>query len=378
MVFVIATLYFPFLVFLIIPFIISFLRLNEVLLKAAFCTFVPIFFASISAMKFPESDLLVYVEAISIISNKGFLDVLSFKYVSLRSTEFIFNYYIWLISFIDESGWLFSFLSTYIIYLNVSLSLCNIFTVKKNETLYLIVAMLLFSITFSLVGHLVRQYLAASFLLLGISYLDSRKKLGVSLLVSSIFIHSSMFLFVLAFPFVRTLLSTRLWAIYTFLLLFLAAIIGLFSSYLMPYMEVAFAINDGSIPIPLIFFDVSLFSLFFYFKIKSFCIDKRIVNIYCLSVLLICCLLVSREISLLFFRFYFIADFIRPFLIIFLSTAILNKNILKSLFIYVALIFSFLIFIIRFESNPWDYGVGAFSFLFDSTILDILDRYVDM
>ncbi|WP_420841371.1 EpsG family protein [Enterovibrio baiacu] len=338
---------------------------------------VPVYFAAINAMKLPESDLLVYVEAISVIADKNFFEVLTFKYVSLRSTEFLFNYYIWFISLVDNSGWLFSFLSTYIIYFNVSLALCNIFTVKKKELLYLIMAMLLFSITFSLVGHLVRQYFAASFLLLGLSYLDSRRKLGVMLALSSVFLHNSMFLFILTFPFAKHLLSSRHWIKYTIALLLIAYILGSASSYLKPYMEIAFMIDDGSIPLSLVIFDLSLFCFLVLFKFKNKHIENRVFNIYCFSVLLLCCLLVSRDISLLFFRFYFLADLLRPFVILSLSLIISNRGMVKPLLVYIILILSILVFIARFHSTPWDYGLDPFSILFDSTVMDLINRYME-
>ncbi|GHY51467.1 hypothetical protein VCSRO70_3178 [Vibrio cholerae] len=368
---------YPLLMLLLMLLTVPLMNFSDKLLKLFFCTIPPLFFAAINTLKFPASDLLVYINAIEVIDSLNILEVFSFKYVSLRSTEFIFNIYIWIISIFDKTGWLFSFLSVYIVYLNVSIALCNIFSVRKKELLYLFLGMLLFSLTFTLVGHLVRQYLAGSVFLLGLSYLNKRDRLGVFFIVLSSLIHNSLAAFVLTLPFAKLLLSKEAWLRYTILIFIFSYIISSFSHVLMPYMEIGFVKDDGDIPLVLIIFDCFLFILFAWLRIKN---NKVVISteyIYIFAVILVSCLIVSKDIMLVFFRFYFLVDFIRPFVIASL-TVVLVRSGLVGIYIFLTLCLSMFIFAIRFDSSPWDYGGDAFSLLFNNDFIDVVNRYSDV
>ncbi|WP_175546867.1 EpsG family protein [Vibrio vulnificus] len=353
------------------------MNFSDKLLKFFFCTIPPLFFAAINALKLPASDLLVYINAIEVIDGLNVLEVFSFKYVSLRSTEFIFNIYIWIISNFDKTGWLFSFLSVYVIYLNVSIALCNVFSVKKKELLYLFLGMMLFSLTFTLVGHLVRQYLAGSVFLLGLSYLNKRDRLGVCFIVLSSLIHNSLVAFVLTLPFAKLILSKESWLRYTILIFILSFIISAFSHVLMPYMEIGFVKDDGNIPLVLIIFDCFLFILFAWLRVKNDKVTVSTEYIYIFSVILVSCLIFSKDITLVFFRFYFLVDFIRPFIIASL-TFILVRGGLVGIYVFLNLCLSMFIFAVRFDSSPWDYGSDAFSLLFNNNFIDVVNRYSDV
>ncbi|TQV77030.1 hypothetical protein FLL45_03500 [Aliikangiella marina] len=333
-----------------------------------------LFFTLINLLKVPESDMLVYIDAIREIRGYSFFDVIQFNFVSMRSIEFIFNYYIYFVSFIDTGGFFFSFLSVFIIYILFALSLDKVMPLELREKYLIFFSLILFSITFSLSGHLVRQYLAASVLIYGIaSFKDSPVKGGLFILMSP-FVHISVAPFVVLIPLLYKSLSRKAWVLISVFSVLIALAMTSFVVVLRPYMEIGFVKDDGSIPVFLIVFDAILFFGFVCVRVlKTECFEKTKV-VYCFALLLVCCLIVSHEINLIFLRYYFLMDFVRAvflmYLIYFFSTKIDFSRIVSFLVFTVCC----LLFVYRLDSSPWDYGATALEILFLTDVKAYAER----
>jgi len=258
--------------FLVLFIILMFTRMPYSTKKIFFSVFVPGFFGILSIQKMPSSDLSAYIAAIRLISDLDFISVLSFHFLSLRPSEFIFNYYIYFIGQIDESGFLFLFSSTFIIYYLFIRSLLMLNSeIESRKNIFLILFSILFiSMTFTLVGHLIRQYLACAVLFYGLSRLQLyNNKTSWLVILSSLFIHNSMAPFVILLPIILWVLKSR--NILTILILSISAAIFISTKidFLKPFIEIGFTKNDGAIPFALVFFDLILFLIFFWVKVRA-------------------------------------------------------------------------------------------------------------
>lgn len=370
--------YFPILFVAFFILLISLSNLELKIKNVLGCFFIALFFSEINILKLPSSDALVYIEAIKEIKKVGFFEVFNFQFVSLRSTEFIFNIYIYLVSLLDDSGWLFSFLSIFIIYFNLSLSLVNIIGSKYKERILIIFVLILLFVTFSLSGHLVRQYIAISFLLLGVSYLNASKLRSFTFLMMSIFIHNSLLPFVLFYPIVLWALSKFGWKLVTIISVFVSFIASNFVYFLRPYMEIGFVKDDGTIPIVLLTFDFLAFVVLIVLKSRKKHFVREIGYLYPLFLLVFSVLILTRDVPLLFLRFYFMIDFLRPVVFSILFFSIAPSRYLRLSTTILLSVLSLSVFMIRLDASPWDYGGSSFNLLFFNDVLNYIDRIVSV
>ncbi|ENJ2787445.1 EpsG family protein [Vibrio parahaemolyticus] len=356
-------------------FVVSVINFGSNVKRFLGCILIGAFFSLINLIKIPESDMMIYIEALNEIVKSSFYDVFNFSFVSLRSSEFVFNIYLYILSNIDLTGFLFSFLSVFIIYFNLGLTVFNLSYKKDIDFLVIVFSLFLCFVTFSLSGHLVRQYLAVSFILLGVSYIAVNKNRAYILSLASMFIHNSLIPFVLFYPLIYAGTVKYGWKLMTFLSLSFSFVASSFVFLIKPYMEIGFVKDDGSIPIVLIVFDASVFFLFSFFVMnKKECFYVNALKIFPLFIMTASVLIITKDVPLLFLRFYFLVDFLRP-----VALALLFFSIIpKSGFRYSSLIFinimSFSIFILRLDSSPWDYGFDGMSLLFFSNVSNFIDR----
>jgi hypothetical protein len=333
-------------------------------------TLLSVFFANLNLMKMPASDALVYIEALEILQDYNLLELIYFNYVSFRDIEFIFNIYMWSIAQLDVSGALFFFLSTFIIYMLYGLSLLMIIDKKKINDLFfiLILSLMLLSLTFSLSGHLVRQYLAFSVFFYGVNMLKVNFNRGRVILFISMFIHLSVAPFILLMPFFiycyrkfggyKVVVSTLIFSFF----------ISTFIIRLMPYAEAVFNNNDGEVPFSLLMLDGGLLVTFFtmiYIRQKF---NSELFTVFiAVLTLLLACLIATYPIKLLFLRYYFVMDFFRGAIIIYLFMLFKFDRVSEVLSVLVFLSLSFFVFSFRLETSPWDYGGDIIESIFSST-----------
>lgn len=353
-----------------------FISLNYDLKSKVFMTllFSSCFFSIISLLKLPESDLVVYIEAISEISKYSFFDVLDFNYVSLRDTELLFNYYLWFLSTFDSAGLIFKFTSSMIIYSIVGYCLVHNTWNHQKFSLLLVVSMLLFSLTFSLTGHLIRQYIAASFLLLAITLNDPKNKYSYVLFLIPPLIHISMLPFCILLPlmmiFRRSLDDMKLLYLTVFFSLLVLTSINIYGFNFVSGVNK----NDGSIPLFLIFFDLVLFLMFLFRKNKVdySCRENKL--LYYFSLVLLGCLISTSSMTLVFFRYYFMMDFLRGFFLLWIIYSFSFEFKSFSFVKFIALIFSFLFFLYRLNISNWKYGGTAIDILFNQNLTSLIER----
>jgi hypothetical protein len=358
--------------------LLMFSRMPYCTKRILFSFFMPCFFGILSIQKMPSSDLSAYIEAIKLISDLDFLSVLNFHFLSLRPSEFIFNYYIYLIAQIDKSGFLFLFLSTFIIYLLFirTLLILDIDRENRKNFFLIIIAILFISMTFTLVGHLIRQYLACAVLFYGLALLQlGKNKVGWGVVLSSLFIHNSMAPFVIFLPIILWGLKSR--SILTVLILttLVAIYVNTKIDYIKPFIEIGFIKNDGAIPLVLVVFDLLLFSIYFWLKYKT--IHKLKPDIVlAFSLLQLSALLSIHSVNLLFLRYYFINDFLRGYFILYIITRLVpNKNF--NFISLCLLIFGVGVFILRTSFSPWDYGLEGYSII-NLPLFHMILRIIDV
>src|SRR5206468_5685178 len=80
------------------------------------------FFSLLTSTKFPESDLLLYLEIYEDIGRQALADVFSYSVLSIRVTEVAYSIYSYLVSIISGgSAFAFVFLTSFLIYLFIVL-----------------------------------------------------------------------------------------------------------------------------------------------------------------------------------------------------------------------------------------------------------------
>ncbi|MHB9954120.1 hypothetical protein [Vibrio campbellii] len=366
--------FYPVFFILLLIFVVSIINVDSNLKRFLGCFLIGAFFSIINLIKIPESDMLIYIEALNEIFKISFYDVFNFSFVSLRSSEFVFNIYLYILSNIDLTGFLFSLLSVFIIYFNLGLTVFNLSYKKDIDFLVIVFSFFLCFVTFSLSGHLVRQYLAVSFILLGVSYIAVNKNRACLFSSLSMFIHNSLIPFVLFYPLIYAGTVRYGWKIVTFLSLLFSFVASSFVFLIKPYMEIGFVKDDGAIPIVLIIFDASVFFLFSFFVMKKECFYVNAVKIFPLFIMTASVLIITKDVPLLFLRFYFLVDFLRPVALVLLFFSIMPKSVFRYSSLMFIIIISFSIFILRLDSSPWDYGFDGMSLLFFSNVSNFIDR----
>ena len=339
------------------------------------------FFSLLTSTKFPESDLLLYLEIYEDLGRQALADVFSYAVLSIRVTEVAYSIYSYLISTISGgSAFAFVFLTSFLIYLFVVLIAYFAFVggaglsaryahdrsplLTKNPYAYaFLAAMALASfvaITFSLSGHLVRQYLAGSVLFFGFAVLifsERRWVIGSILILLAPLIHNSA-----AIPAVITILVFVLRHRRAFLwpTLVLFAFLGYYGVTFIPgydsvVSEATQAADEGAIHPVIVAADVALVVLALGLNsahphLQS---KRQLSLILWACVLFASFLVLVSGVSLLFLRFYFYVEFFRVLLIGFIFGR--YARTVGPTAVLVAGSFSLLYFSLRFNFSAWDY-----------------------
>jgi hypothetical protein len=156
--------------------------------------------ALINSTKIPVSDLKVNYEAFDVLYEKGV--IYFFKFSEARDIFFYGVSYI-MSKIVFGNNNLILLLWTFIIYLNCFLSLFEFAKNDKTQCKWLIIACiyitLFWGISISVSGHLLRQFVAMSFILLSLTKFNNGSKVYIIYLIFGCLSHFSMIIFVLFF-----------------------------------------------------------------------------------------------------------------------------------------------------------------------------------
>ena len=163
-----------------------------------------LFISLLNTTKVPESDLLSYHDFYLDSEKYTLLD-----YLSIYNREFLFYFSSYVISSITEGSWkLFIFFTTFISYfliLKSNFLIYKIFNPKSTKFYLAILSVAFFYILFSHSAHLLRNFIAASFV---IYFLVNYYFLGKNkwwFLISAVLIHSTAGLFAITYLLPKTL-----------------------------------------------------------------------------------------------------------------------------------------------------------------------------
>lgn len=326
-----------------------------------FVIVISLIFSLVNKEKLIVSDLYNYKEYFDLIKSGVITIDFSNTYISVKPTEVMFYIYnLTLGHFFDFKGYM--FVTSFIIYGVIGYSAIELMRyisdslelqVNNVVKIYLILFFAMFvAITFSQTLHLVRQYLALSFLFLGISLLIRDNKLtGCISLIFSILTHNSMVL-----PLI--ILGV---AIFTFrskyhkISLVSVGFVFIISKVFMYYISLRYPyfndMDNGSIPLSLILIDFILATVFF-FVFYVYKVEKTIAYYICLFYLLFLFSVSSNE--FVFLRFYFAMDFIRVIMFSYILYY-LSLGRFDNFLIFGFVLFP-IVFILRLHFNPWFYG----------------------
>ncbi|MGY0600086.1 EpsG family protein [Vibrio sp. JZG10] len=334
------------------------------LLLVFFC--IGCYLSLVNLTKLPISDAAVYREYIHNLSILNFSDIIYYRYYNIRESEFIFRLYSFLVSKIDASGTLFTFLSVFIIYF---LTLIATFRLSKdyvndNKNFIIIISVIFLGVTFSLTGHIIRQYLSVSVMYyLYSSYVsakDGRKWLFKLLfIVVPPLIHMSSIAVVVAFNLIQFLAKKTTKRITITVSLLVSILLFLISGYISTILGRDGDTSAGQVSTILLIFDVTLVVLavgVFLFRDGRGLSGDSDSSLFCLVLAIAVILITFYRTELIFLRLYFLLDFIRPILfLVLLSTVKLD---VKTSIIFKLTCFLILLalFAYRVSISGWDYG----------------------
>jgi len=354
--------------------------------------------AIFNVSKAPESDLLNYIDFFYYVEKQDFLSLFNSAYLSIRPTEFVFTIYVWFLTVCFDSALYFTLMSTALIYglvfygvyvlINHHTLLNHVSQHKVRERLLIIISFFFIAfafITFSLSGHLIRQYLALAVFFLGLCYQStSRPKVGSLFFLMAIFVHNSVIVLVALYysALVTSKLIKRLRGssqvalVLSFILLIELLLILSLKSYAESQFPIAFLLNDGSIPLSLVIIDVVLFCSFlavlYVGKNRMLYLSSLIIFILMYTVFLAA----TYDIALISLRYYFLMDFLRCFLFVFIVFLIRPYIIKKVVMIFSVglVVLPLLIFGARYEKSPWVYYHSA-SDLISVSVVGAIDAF---
>lgn len=351
------------------------LYLNSKLSHLVFIFFFALFLALISTQKIPESDSYNYVIFIQQIKNLSLSELMNYSYLSIRQTEFVFNISVWLLSKIESQGWLFFFIVNFYVYyvvLYYSYMYCY-----RNYPKYIVFCIVLSCgmvfISYSLVGHVTRQYMASIMLFQSVFILQRSKVCGTFIMILSVFVHNSVAPLLILMPIFSFIIRNYRKHISLFLMLCTGLSIGLAIPHSGLLNVRILELTEEPIPKYLFIFDIILFSYFYLFtysKDKQEVISRNNVLTVLYSIYFL--VLVLSSIDLFVVRYYF---FIEPFRVLILLRVLLSlfrKKEGASLFFPILLV-SVLIFLYRIEASPWIYSTSNIDVVINYSIIDYLD-----
>jgi len=336
-------------------------------------------FAVINILKLHESDLHAYIKYFYLLKELNFAQASDFVFLNIRYTEVFFRMYVWLLSQVFTTAVVFVVLSTVIIYfsnvffaLNYSRKVTN--SEKSEGWLFLFLAMVwccFVGITFSLTGHVIRQYLGVSVFVFGFLFLlQGRMYAGWVILLLSGLVHNAMFLLVpiliaslLMSKYLKSLIVTISILLIAYLL---SGFVNLISDLAPGMLNRGEAENSGM----MIVLDVVLVILFRIAYRKDMK-KKEIIQFNAFVVLYSSFLILFHGEALIFLRYYFIFDIIRSIIGVLLLRK-LNKDgiaLISSPLVF----FSIGFFMYRYSNSPWDYGFNGASIIM-ANLEQILSR----
>jgi hypothetical protein len=337
--------------------------------------FMCLIFALINILKMPESDLNNYVEYYNQLSSMSFYTALDFVYQNIRLSEIIFRMYFWLMAQLSTSISLLIFISTVVIYyivtffsLYVSRFYTDNFKSKNNVILLLSIIWCCYvGITFSLTGHVIRQYLSVVVFLLGILFLFDRKIfLGVMITMLAGLVHNAIFLFPILLLFTVVFSKHITKPIIFIPCLIVAYFLSDYLALLQEYFPSI--IGRGSLEgwsSSLVFLD-GLFLIVYGYLYRNHHRKKYISYINAFLIFFVLFLILFHQESLIFQRYYYFFDVIRSVIGVLIISKLFSKfdSASQSMLIVPFVVFSISIFLFRYDGSPWDYGSNYSSIIF--------------
>lgn len=348
------------------------------------------FFSLLNSTKYPESDLLYYLEIYDDLGLESLSNVFSYTALSLRGTEAVYSLYSYLVAMISgRSKIAYVVITSLLIYLFAMLAICLAFlhTIQRDShdrlkgsallikapyvTGFLVATTLgtFVAITFSLSGHLIRQYLAASVLLLGLALLlftEKRRATGITLIAIAPFIHNSSAIMSVVSVAVYIFKNNRLalWCIVGGSILIIAYGIDSLSGFDFAVNEMVLSMDEGTVHPAIMATDLALLMLAIWLNsTESDPRAKQRMNVILWSVGIFALFLIFvRQIPFYFLRYYFYVEVFRV-LIIGCICGRYAKAIGPAILTSVGLL-SLVYFTVRFNASPWDYVTSMPAALF--------------
>lgn len=338
--------------------------------------FISIFFIFylISATKIVEGDLETYlilqrvfssIDASSLFLDSDSIILYSGSY---RNTEAAGYYMYWLVArYISDGRMALEILSLFLIYLPgiISISILSRYLrLTKHESGIAYLAFFFICINPALVTHVIRQYIAGSFFLLGMSLLLTGRRFGsimVSVLASSI--HNSIILVILVsllsyYIFVRKKIMDREPIIFNVRIIILVFLVAFLLMNLIDFNKSLIMQNDGDISFVTLLLDCGLLLCFMHYGPNYF--DSKYVSIVASTISGIIILsVISYYLGLRIFslRFYFYIELLRFFCVI-LIYRMITVNFSRFRLIFACLfVCSFIIFFfLKLQISPFNFA----------------------
>jgi EpsG family len=283
--------------------------------------------AVLNSLKWPDSDLAEYYAYLDYARAYGLYALLTDEnlFVSIKPTEPVFRAFAWLAAHMTPAPKIaFALLSGLITY-GAALQMCRMVTARPHArergsatpAAAACAVALLVGITFSLVGHLVRQYLAGAIFFLGFfGHLTTERRRWLLLPLLACAIHNATLL--LAGP---LLLSMGLYARPRLFAAVLVAVLAAAELQHIPLLsdlmaDLSFLKQDGEIGYALPLLDATILLLAWRVWQRTPPSERpfdraALARVACFALALGVLLFAIREVSLLFFRSYFFIEFLR-------------------------------------------------------------------
>lgn len=353
-------------------------------LSPLFSILIFAFFAFIvSSSKVLEGDLIEYKRYYDYVASNDLNTVLYawLSESSVRTSEFIFKYYNYVLSSFGADFYFFHSFSISIIYICVfllSLEISKTLRHRNNKNdssvyqdkIFAILWTFLIAISFTLTSQVLKQYLSMMFFSLAlIFFLKNKKIFFLSFLLLSIFTHNASIVLIPLFIFsyfLKNYFKSNMFKLLLILvslalgLLFLGIIdaLGLSSIFMYGGME------DSNLGITVLLDALLIFLVFFILPQKD---TNEIQTLKAFIFTFICFLIFARDIPIILLRVYFYMDIFRIFFGIYIYQSF-KKNDRSIILICLALIGP-IYWNLKLFSSGWDYG---WYILYDSLLQFLL------
>jgi|GEM_PF-5583997 len=300
---------------------------------------------------------------------------------SVKVYEPLFHVFSYAISIVTNSNpYIFLcsiFFAIYVFYIAAFYTIISRFGLHRFLIIVLLFYICYAGITFTISLHLVRQYVAASFVFSSLFlYLLGRRRLSIGIAVLAILLHNSALvvfsLCAIAFLVGKYPIKIRFSAM-AFSGAFLALVLSYLANEISGFSNAY--IDDGSVGWLVYLQDISLLvaALYMYAKSRGLMSnDLNAFSLYFLSVSVgyLFFIALLSEIPLYFLRFYFYIEFIRGCLMaVILAGSYLRYGVGVTFLIgWLVVFLSIFIFNFRLVNAPFDYGGGFLEHIFGSIV----------